>query len=75
MACNFQVAPVATEIPATEAPAQPTEPPAPTNPPATLTEVPPTPAPMPFELSSTAFKQGEPIPIKYPVKAKIFRRP
>ena len=52
--------------PVDEAPVQPTEPPEPTVAPAT-TEAPPISmeAPMPFELTSTAFAQGEPIPVKY----------
>jgi Raf kinase inhibitor-like YbhB/YbcL family protein len=52
--------------PVEEAPEEPTEEPEPTTPP-TATEVPPEPteAPMPFELTSTAFTQGEPIPVKY----------
>jgi Raf kinase inhibitor-like YbhB/YbcL family protein len=47
--------------PVEQVPAQPTDPPTPT-------ELPPTPTTevrMPFELTSSAFKQGEPIPAKY----------
>lgn len=52
--------------PVDEAPPQPTEPPAPTVVPA-ATEAPlvPTEVPMPFELTSTAFTQGQPVPVKY----------
>lgn len=71
-AYSCQATPAATEMPATEAPAQPTELPTPTTVPATPTEVLPTPTatPLPFELTSTAFKQGESIPVKYSCKGE-----
>jgi Raf kinase inhibitor-like YbhB/YbcL family protein len=61
MACNFQAVLVPTEAPA------PTKEQA-----VASTEVPPTQteAPVPFELTSTVFKQGEPIPIKYSCKGE-----
>ena len=60
-------APEPTETPPVDkAPAEPTKAPEPTIP-STVTEFPPKPTdvPMPFELTSTAFLQGEPIPVKY----------
>ncbi len=72
-ACGSAETPVPTEAPVTQAAIQPNLPPAPTALPTLApTEVPPIPTevPMPFELISTAFKQGEPIPSRYSCKGE-----
>lgn len=73
MACNFPATPPATQAPVTQAAIQPTLPPAPTTPPTLAPTEPlptPTEVPLPFELISTAFQQGEPIPPKYSCKGE-----
>jgi len=72
-ACNVLATPPATQAPATQSAIQPTLPPAPTTPPTLAPTEPlptPTEVPLPFELISTAFKQGEPIPPKYSCKGE-----
>jgi len=66
-ACGTPAATEPTEAPPVEeAPAQPTMPPEPTAAP-TDTEIPPVPTEiqMPYQITSTAFSQGESIPVKY----------
>lgn len=73
VACNVLATPPATQVPVTQAAIQPTLPPVPTTPPTLVPTEPlptPTEVPLPFELISTAFQQGEPIPRKYSCKGE-----
>lgn len=60
-ACSAPPTEPAETPPVEEVPAEPTDVPAGTEAPAVLTEEPS----MPFELTSTAFTQGDPIPVQY----------